>query len=138
MQTSDATPEKITDALRPLMRRPDIQLIILFGSTARGDTHRGSDIDVAILAADAFDPISMTNDVSGFLGTSRVDVVDLRRASPLLALEALRHGRLLYESHPGNYAAFYSLALRRYVDTAKLRVAQQQAIGNFLAARGLT
>lgn len=53
------------------MRRPDIQLIILFGFTARGDTHRGSDIDVAILAVEA-------------------------------------------------------------------RVAQQQAIGNFLAARGLT
>lgn len=138
MQTSDATPEKIMDALRPLMRRSDIQLIILFGSTARGDTHRGSDIDVAILAAEAFDPISMTNDISGLLGTSRVDVVDLRRASPLLALEALRHGQLLYESRPGNYAAFYSLALRRYVDTAKLRVAQQQAIGSFLAARGLT
>lgn len=92
------------------MRRPDIQLIILFGSTAHGNTHRDGDIDV----------------------------VDLRRASPPLALEALRHGRLLYESRPGSYAAFYSLALRRYVDTAKLRVAQQQAIGNFLAARGLT
>ena len=138
MQTSDATPEKTADALRPLMRRPDIQLIILFGSTARGDARRDSDIDVAVLAVEAFDPISMTNDISGYLGTSCVDVVDLRRASPLLALEVLRHGRLLYESHPGNYAAFYSLALRRYVDTAKLRVAQQQAIRNFLAARGLT
>ena len=138
MQTSDATPEKITEALRPLMCRPDIQLIIHFGSTARGATHRDSDIDVGILAVEAFDPIGMTNEISGYLGTSCVDVVDLRRASPLLALEALRHGRLLYESRPGNYAAFYSLALRRYVDTAKLRVAQQQAIGNFLAARGLT
>jgi predicted nucleotidyltransferase len=137
MQPSDATPEKITEALRPLMRRPDVQLIILFGSAARGDTHRDSDIDVGILAVEAFDPIGMTNEISGYLGTSRVDVVDLRRASPLLALEALRHGRLLYESRPGSYAAFYSLALRRYVDTSKLRAAQQQAIGNFLAARGL-
>jgi len=138
MQTSDATPEKIAAALRPLMRRPDIQLVVLFGSTVRGDTHRDSDIDVGILAAEPFDPIDMTNEISGYLGTSRVDVVDLRRASPLLALEALRHGRVLYESNPGYYAAFYSLALRRYVDTAKLRVAQQQAIENFLAARGLT
>ena len=138
MRISDATPEKIADALGPLMRRPDIQLIILFGSTASGDTRCDSDIDVAILAAEAFDPIDMTNEISGYLGTSRVDVVDLRRASPLLAMEALRHGRLLHESHPGNYAAFYSLALRRYFDTAKLRAAQQQAIRNFLAARGLT
>ena len=96
MQPSDAIPEKITEALRPLMRRPDVQLIILFGSAARGDTHRDSDIDVGILAVEAFDPIGMTNEISGYLGTSRVDVVDLRRASPLLALEALRHGRLLY------------------------------------------
>src|SRR5690242_16850967 len=107
MKPSDATPEKITETL---MRRPDIELIILFGSAARGDTHRDSDIDVGILAVEAFDPIGMTNEISGYLGTRRVDVVDLRRASPLLALEALRHRRLLYESRPGSYATFYSLA----------------------------
>jgi len=119
------------------MSRPDIMLIILFGSVVGGTAHRDSDIDLGFLATNPFDPITMTNEVAGYLGTSRIDVVDLRRASPLLAMEALRNGQLLYESHPGEYATFYSLALRRYVDTAKLRAAQQQAIGNFLAARGM-
>lgn len=129
--------EHITQALTPLMQRPDILLIILFGSVAGGTARPDSDIDIAILASTPFNQLSMIDDIAGYLGTDRVDVVDLRRASPLLAMQALRHGRLLYESHAGDYATFYSLAHRRYVDTAKLRAAQQQAIGNFLAARGL-
>lgn len=137
MNPASLTVEELQDRLQPLLVRQDLRLLILFGSAASGHTHRSSDIDLGILTAAPFDPVMMTNEVAGYLATSRVDVVDLRRASPLLAIEALRNGRLLYESHPGEYASFYSLALRRYVDTAKLRAAQQQAIGNFLAARGL-
>lgn len=131
------TVEQLLDRLRPLLARQDVKLLILFGSAASGHTHRDSDIDLGIVATGPFDLIAMTNEVAGYLRTDLVDIVDLRRASPLLAMEALRQGRLLYESRPDGYASFYSLAHRRYVDTFKLRQAEQQAIGNFLTARGL-
>lgn len=129
--------EEIRGRLTPLFGRPNILLVILFGSTATGTTHRRSDIDIAILGSEVLDIVEITNAVTRLLHNDCIDVVDLRRASPLLAIEVARHGRILYERRPGDYAAFYSLAYRRYVDTAKLRRAQQDAIARFLSVRGL-
>jgi len=132
-----ANHRELEERLAPLYRRPDIQLVILFGSAAKGLTHSRSDIDLAILGSSPLDFIGMTNELMALLETSRIDVVDLRRASPLLAMEIVRSGRLLHERQAGQYIAFCSLALRRYVDTAKLRNAQRELIAHFLHARGL-
>jgi hypothetical protein len=71
------------------------------------------------------------------LGTDRLDLVDLRRAGPLLALEVARTGRPVFERQPGMFRAFQALAARRYADTQKLRDAQRRAIRVFLAQHGL-
>lgn len=83
------------------------------------------------------DLLALTNEVIRLTHRNDVDVVDLRRISPLVAMEVARHGRLLYERTPGLYVEFCSLAHRRYADTAKLREAQRQVITMFLRERGL-
>ena len=104
--------EEIPDRLHGLRDRvPDLELVVLFGSTAKGRRRPGSD---------------------------RLDLVDLRRAGPILAMGVARCGRLLYESEPGVFRRFQSLASRRYCDTAKLRRAQRRAIHVFLARHGLS
>lgn len=128
---------ELANQLAPLFARPDIQLVILYGSAATGRTHRRSDLDLAILGDQPLDLIELTNQVIILTHRNEADVVDLRRASPLLAMEVARSGRPLYERSPGLYAQFCSLAYRRYVDTAKLRNAQKQAIARFLRARGV-
>lgn len=82
------------------------------------------------------DLVELTNQVIILTHRNEADVVDLRRASPLLAMEVVRHGRVLYERSPGLYAQFCSLAYRRYLDTAKLREGQKQVIASFLRERG--
>ena len=72
------------------------------------------------------------------LKTDRLDLVDLRRVGPTLAMEVARSSRLLFESRPGAFREFQSLASRRYCDTAKLRLAQRRAIHVFLARHGLS
>jgi predicted nucleotidyltransferase len=131
------TPQQIRERLAPLLARSDIRLVILFGSTARGATHRHSDLDVAILADHPLDPIEITTNVMSLVRASDVDVLDLRRASPLLAMEVVRSGTLLYEREPGQYAEFCSLAHRRYVDTAKLRAGRREALSSFVRMKGL-
>jgi predicted nucleotidyltransferase len=131
------TTRKIRDRLAPLFSRSGIQLVILFGSTAREVTHRRSDLDVAILADAPLDIVETTTQVMGLLHTSGVDVVDLRRAPPLLAMEVVRSGILLYEREPGRYATFCSIAHRRYIDTTKLRTARREALDKFLETKGL-
>lgn len=136
MASSLATDE-IQKRLTPLFADPTIELVVLFGSRARGGARAESDVDLAVRGRNELDLLSMTNRLVQLLHIDAVDVVDLRRASPLLMMEVMRGGRVLYERLPGNYAAFCSLAHRRYVDTGKLRLAQQESIQRFLHARGV-
>jgi predicted nucleotidyltransferase len=117
----------------PLYRDAGLQLVVLFGSAARGQTGPRSDIDLAVLYDGRIDPVELTNRITQLLKTDAADVVDLRAASPLLQMAALRDGVVLYERSPGTFLTAYSLAFRRYVDTRKLREAQAAAIRSYLA-----
>jgi predicted nucleotidyltransferase len=129
--------QRISEQLRPLFNRPDLQMVILFGSQAAGEARHESDLDLALLGDHPLDLISFTTETIRLLKESRVDLVDLRRASPLLKMEVVRKGLLLYERSPGTYLDFCSLAIRRYIDTKKLRDARGTAIKRFLEQRGL-
>ncbi len=117
---------------------PDLELIILFGSTVKGRRRATSDVDVAVQCANAADIDTLYLVLTPLLGADRVDIVDLRRAGPLLAMEVARSGRVLYERRPGVFRQFQSLASRRYCDTAKLRRAQRRAIHAFLERHDLS
>ena len=130
------TVEEVRNKLSPLFQDKGLQLVVLFGSVASGKVHKRSDIDLAFLFDKQADILALTNHVIRLLHNDQVDVVDLRRASPLLKYSAVKSGRLLYERAPGIFNEFYSLAFRRYVDTKKLRDAQAVAIQQFLKARG--
>lgn len=116
---------------------PGLQLVILFGSVATQRTRPGSDVDVAVLADGPADVDALYRILAPRLRTDRLDLVDLRRAGPLLAFEVARHGRPLFERDPGGFRTFQALASRRYCDTAKLRRAQERAIRVFLERHGL-
>ncbi len=128
----------IKDRLAPLFDDEALSLIILFGSIASGTVHAQSDVDIAFLYDSKVDILELTNRVSRLLGTDRVDVVDLRHAAPLLKFAAAKTGKIVYERSPGVFSDFYSLAFRRYVDTKKLRDAQEGSVKMFLAERGLS
>jgi len=116
---------------------PRLDLLVLFGSTVKGRRRAGSDLDLAVRFDGPPDLDALYLALAGRLGTDRLDLVDLRRAGPLLAFEVARSGRLLFERRPGVFREFQSLASRRYCDTAKLRAAQQRAIRVFLEREGL-
>lgn len=128
----------IKDRLAPLFVAEGLSLIILFGSVASGRIHARSDVDIAFLYDCKVDILELTNRVSRLLMTDRVDVVDLRLAPPLLKFAVAKTGKIVYERSPGVFNEFYSLAFRRYVDTKKLRDAQETSIKMFLAERGLS
>jgi predicted nucleotidyltransferase len=127
--------EEITERIGPLFEDERLQLVLLFGSVVSGKVHGRSDIDIAFLFDGPVDIVDLTNRVSRLLRTDNVDVIDLRRAGPVMRFAAARDGRLLYERSAGLFHEFYSLAFRRYVDTGKLRDARQKVIRDFLAER---
>ena len=118
-------------------RVPELELVVVFGSTVKGRRRAGSDVDVAVRCAGLADLDVLHGLLAPALGTDRLDLVDLCHAGPILAMEVARSGRLLYESRPGTFRQFQSLASRRYCDTEKLRRAQKRAIHVFLERHGL-
>jgi predicted nucleotidyltransferase len=131
--------EEMRDRIHGLRERlPDLELVVLFGSTVKGRRRAGSDVDVAVRSAGPADLDALHVILAPAIGTDRLDLVDLRRAGPTLAMEVARSGRLLFESRGGAFREFQSLASRRYCDTAKLRRAQRRAIHVFLGRHGLS
>jgi predicted nucleotidyltransferase len=127
--------EEIRERLTPLLSDVKLQFALLFGSSAQGRMHTRSDIDLAFMFESPTDILELTTRVIRLLHTDTVDVVDLRRASPLLRYAAVKTGRLLYEKTPGLFHTFCSLAFRMYADTKKLRDARAEATGYFLEKR---
>ncbi|MDO8140342.1 MAG: nucleotidyltransferase domain-containing protein [Candidatus Brocadiales bacterium] len=129
--------DEIRNKLFPMFRDEGLRLVLLFGSTATGNVHKKSDIDLAFLFDKPVDILALTNKIIRLLHTDNVDVVDLRRASPLLKYSAVKGGKPIYEKEPGIFNEFYSLAFRMYADTKKLRDAQAASIKHFLKSRDL-
>jgi predicted nucleotidyltransferase len=116
---------------------PSLQLVVVFGSAARGRSRPDNDVDVAVLCDGPADLDTLYLLLAPRLATDALDLTDLRRAGSLLALQVARQGRALYERHAGVFRSFQSLASRRYCDTDKLRRAQRRSIHAFLERHGL-
>jgi predicted nucleotidyltransferase len=98
----------------------------LFGSEARGTTRPGSDLDLAALfrrRPSALELRDARAQLAARLGRD-VDLVDLDRASPILAMQVVRHGRLLTEANPARRLRFVAGVPGRYED---LRIVRRQA-----------
>jgi predicted nucleotidyltransferase len=116
---------------------PELQLLVLLGSVAAGTATATSDVDLGFAGSEACDRDALLFAVASRLRTDRIDLIDLRRAPPLLAFQAARRGRCLFEREPGTFRSFQSLAYRRYCDTAKLRLATRRRLHRFLEKEGL-
>ena len=99
----------------------EVACAYLFGSAARGELRRDSDIDVAVLfekaPALALDgpPSRLAGDLERLLGRS-VDLIVLNSAPVDLIHRVLRDGRLLCEHNPSRRVAFEVDARNQYFD----------------------
>jgi predicted nucleotidyltransferase len=80
---------------------PGVRMLLLFGSRARGEASAQSDWDLGYLADSTLDVPSLLGSAVSIVGTDRVDLVDLERASGLLRFRAARDAQTLFEVSPG-------------------------------------
>ena len=122
--------EKLASATSLLEGRFPLSALWLFGSEARGQARRDSDVDLAALSSR---PISAEQlfaarlELEALLGRS-VDLVDLRRASPILGRQVVRDGRLLLDRDPADRHVFAMLLPSRYADLKIARGAAERAL----------
>jgi len=100
----------------------DVDLVVLFGSRAKANSHTSSDWDLAIrFRNEPTDPMRLYGldaELAQALRCSSdaVDVIDLDRSSYLLQRVVAEDGQLLFEREPGAFLNFRSRAIRQWAD----------------------
>jgi predicted nucleotidyltransferase len=110
-----------------LATQTDVIAAYLFGSLAGERATPRSDVDIAILFADASDPLAVGDRQLQLMGeleqfTDReVDVVILNTAPSILQHQVLRHGRLLCERDRQARVEFEVQAGKTYADLKPMK-----------------
>ena len=115
-------------ALRCIEQYPGVLAAYIFGSVAKGHTHRRSDVDIAVLVSVEViksDPfryrLKLMADLKSALGRDDVDLILLNQARPLLAHRVLRDGKLILERSPSARIRFQVHTVNQYLDTQPMR-----------------
>lgn len=102
----------------------------LYGSEAEGTTRADSDVDLAALfrrrpqGLEIFDARAELEE----LLCREIDLVDLDQAPPILAMQILKHGRLLVDRNPSRRHDAFSRIVSLYEDVKILRREGEQAL----------
>jgi predicted nucleotidyltransferase len=135
------TPVPIAALIPALEQHPGVVAGYLFGSEARGRTHRESDVDIAVL----LDRMQYPRPVDRFEARLRlmadlqvachrtVDLVVLNDVPPLLARHVLLDGRLLIARSPDVLRAFTRATLSRAADLQPFIARSRRAMLETLA-----
>jgi predicted nucleotidyltransferase len=125
-------------------RHPDLKLLILFGSRARGDHTPSSDWDIAFLSTLDSEPSAAwfpgvdlleTLSTQGHIPSDsraerlrqRLDLIDLSTCSDILAHFVAQEGQLIYERDPGEFERFQQrFSCREAAPTLKTPAELQQ------------
>jgi predicted nucleotidyltransferase len=135
-QRKAETPDFYTahpEAVAAVAQRADIDLVVLFGSAARGRLCPDSDVDIAVRFVQGKPGFETEARVAGELHQAlkpprELDLVVLNRASPLLLAHVAAEGIVLYAASPEVWPRFWLYARRRFEDTAKYRQRRWEAL----------
>ena len=111
-------------------RRQEILLAFLFGSFATKRMRPASDVDMGILFKTVPD-MEAINGLSGELASilkKEVDLVVLNYASPVLKMQILKNGMLLYASDKKYFHLFFVDTVNQYDDLKRIRKNCEESI----------
>ena len=112
------------------------RLSFLMGSYAKGTARKESDVDVAVLfdvSPDIVQVTSLRGDLVLLL-KKEVDLVLLNLAGPVIRMQALKTGKILYHEK-GAYEEFFTRTLNEYTDLKHFRKeAEEKILGRKLYA----
>ena len=111
--------EQLESLRQALAAFPSVRLAVLFGSAARGQDTPASDLDLGVLL-DEGEGTSFWTIEKAVAGRLRrpFDLIDLRRAPPLLRFQIARDGRLILERRECDWKRYKVRALLDWWDWA--------------------
>lgn len=116
---------KHTKALQTQLKKIPVSLSFLHGSLAQDALKPLSDIDVAVLFKNDNYTLKTISAVSDcfckILQREDIDIAVLNRASPLLCMQVLKKGQILYCKNKESLVQFRKKTFARYLATNHLR-----------------
>ncbi len=132
--TEDAPCYNWSMTLEEIRKKHKLSLILMHGSQVTGKIHAKSDTDIAIVRkndSSNFDLLALTADLTNYLKTNGVDLVDITHANPLLLFAVAKKSKLLAGTNEDYenliYRAFHKYSdylpyLKREADFVKERI----------------
>lgn len=98
LQETGNVSQKVLDEIKGIGYRHGVRRIVLFGSRSRGDSHKRSDIDLAVFTApDPYLEARKKNDMDNLPTLLKVDVVFMKASmDDMLQKNLEREGVVLY------------------------------------------
>jgi predicted nucleotidyltransferase len=107
-----------------------LDALFVYGSEAADRARADSDLDLAVRAPRPVEPADLLEiraELSRQLGRE-VDLVDLAAASPILAMQVVRKGRLVVDAHPTRPAELQARIFSQYADLKRVRAEAESAL----------
>ena len=95
-----------------------LDLLILYGSRARGHARRNADWDFGYVADEVADVPGLLAALVEILGDDHIDLVDLDRTTGLLRFRSACDGVLVYEAESGLFDRYRLAAARFWCENA--------------------
>lgn len=123
-------PEPISEIISRLEHRWGLDALWIFGSRATGSARPNSDWDLAALFRTRPDPAELFELRGEFelLAGVPIDLIDLDGASPVLARQVAKYGRLVVENNRRRRIEFIAHVPGRYEDLCIVRRAAEQSL----------
>ncbi|MEG6570494.1 hypothetical protein EDC21_1232 [Thermohydrogenium kirishiense] len=128
--------EKIfKSVLDELRKNYDIKLIYVFGSYAKGNNTKNSDLDIAVLFGDGYDymdKLNLIGDLISIFKRDDIDLVVLNTANPVLRHQIIKFGKLIFEENEDIKVEFEVKTLREYMDMEPFRRTQMEFVKEWI------
>lgn len=125
----------INSKLSEFINQYGIKLIYIFGSYAKGTSNEKSDVDIAVLLEDNYNPLDKINLLGEFcdaLKRDDIDFVILNSSNPILKHQVIKYGKLIYMEDEIIKVIFESRVQKEYMDMEHFRKTQMYYISQWI------
>ena len=110
-----------------------IEMVLLYGFQAAGNSNAESDVDLGLLLKDDFyDFEEIIKDLMIVFKDNIIDIAILNHADPVLKFEIISNYKILFCQTDEIFLEFYTNTVKQYNDTKKFRILEKVYLENFI------
>lgn len=118
--------------IKKIAQKYNLELILLFGSRVEKKLHKESDFDVAYLAKRNLtlnEESELIVKLAPTFKSENIDLVNLRKAPPLLFYAITKDCQVIYERDPLVFPILRAYAFKKYIETKPLYETKFKRLG---------